>query len=305
VASVPATPTVAAPPAPSVLSAADLARLDRLALFTRRRLRGEQAGERRTRRVGAGGEFVDHRTYVPGDDLRYVDWNVYFRLGDLVVKRFESVDAVRVLVALDRSASMAGAKARDARRLAAALCHVAVRRRDTARFAWLPALPGKPPVETFRVASRLAPLFDALATTPDAGDTNLARDLSRVVAAAEKRGPAVLISDFFDPAGAVAGLSALSARGFETTALHVLDPEDADLPLGESLRCIDRETGQRVDVDVTPELQDAMHAAWRRRVDRVRAWCGEREIGWVPVEVGHSMWDTLRALLKAGVVVGA
>jgi uncharacterized protein (DUF58 family) len=289
----------------ALLSASDLARLDRLALFTRRRLRGEQVGERRTRRVGAGGEFVDYRTYVPGDDLRYVDWNVYFRLGDMAVKRFESVDAVRVLVAVDRSASMAGAKGLAARRLAAALCHVAVRRRDAATFAWLPPIEGRPPVETFRTVGRLAPLHDALVTTPDAGATDLARDLSRIVAAAGRRGPAVLLSDFFDPAGAVGGLSAMSAHGFETTALHVLDPTDAELPFGESLRCVDRETGEVVDVDVTPELQDSVRAAWRRRVERVRAWCAEREIGWVAVEVGRTLWDVLHELLKAGVVVGA
>lgn len=287
-----------------LLSPADLARLDRLALFSRRRLRGEPAGERRTRRLGAGGEFADHRAYAPGDDLRYLDWNVYFRIGDLVVKRFEAVDAVRVLVAVDRSASMAGRKARFARRLAAALAHVAVRRHDAVSFAWLPAVEGRPPVETFRDAARLVPLFDALASTEDAGPTRLSADLGRVVAAAGRRGPAVLLSDFFDPAGAAAGLSTLAARGFETTALHVLDPADAALPVGETLRCVDRETGEVVDVDVTPEVAQAVEAAWRRRAERVRAWCAEREVGWVPVEVGRGLFDVLSALLRAGVVVG-
>jgi uncharacterized protein (DUF58 family) len=289
----------------ALLSPQDVARLDRLALFTRRRLRGERSGERRARRLGAGGEFEDHRLYAPGDDLRTVDWNVYFRLGDMVVKRFEAVDAVRVLVALDRSASMTGAKGREARRLAAALVHVALRRRDAVAFAWLPAVPGRPVVEVLRDPARAAPLLDALATVPDAGRTDLAADLVRVRAAAGRRGPAVLVSDFYDPAGAAAGLSRLASHGFEATALHVLDPADAALPLGESLRCVDRESGEVVDVDVTDDLVEELHAVWRRRAERVRAWCGEREIGWVPVEVGRSLWDVLKDCLAAGVVVGA
>jgi uncharacterized protein (DUF58 family) len=290
--------------ATSVLSPVDLARLDRLALLTRRRLRGEQPGERRSRRIGAGGQFADHRTYAPGDDLRYVDWNVYFRLGDLVVKRFEAIDSVRVLLCLDRSASMAGAKSAEARRLAAALAHVALRRRDTVAFAWLPAAQDRP-VEVHRDAGRLGPLFEALATVPDAGPTRHAEDLDRVLAAAGRRGPAVLLSDFFDPAGAVAGLSRLQSHGFETTALHLLDPRDAELPVGEAVRCVDRETGDVIDLDVTQELSDAVRASWRRRAERLRAWCAAREIGWVRVDVGRPLWDVLRDLLRAGVVVGA
>jgi uncharacterized protein (DUF58 family) len=291
-------------PANAIFSAADLARLDRLALLTRRRLRGDMAGERRSRRIGAGGPFADHRTYTPGDDLRYVDWNVYFRLGDLVVKRFESIDSVRVLLCLDRSGSMAGRKSIEARRLAAALAHVALRRRDTVAFAWLPVLEGRP-VETYRDAARLGSLFEALASVPDAGPTRHGDDLERVLAAAGWRGPAILISDFFDPAGAVAGLSRLQAHGFETTALHLLDPDDAELPVGEAVRCVDRETGEILDLDVTAELAEGIRASWRRRAERLRSWCAVRGIGWVRVDVGRSLWDVLRDLLRAGVVVGA
>jgi uncharacterized protein (DUF58 family) len=287
-----------------ILSAGDLRRLDRLALLTRRRVRGDLPGERRSRRLGSGGEFADHRAYAPGDDLRYLDWNAYVRLGDLVVKRFEAVDSVRVLLVVDRSASMAGAKSLEGRRLAAALAHVALRRRDTVSFAWLPSVPGRPPVEVFRDPARLGPLFDALGATPDEGGTRHGPDLDRVVAAAGRPGPAVLVSDFFDPAGAVKGLSRLRAAGFETTAVHVLDPRDADLPVGESLRCVDRETGEVLDLDVTPEVADGVRAAWARRTGRLRAWCTARSIGWVGAGVGRALWDVLGDLRRAGLVSG-
>ena len=286
-----------------LFTAEELARLDRLSLLTRRTLRGENVGERRSRRIGAGGEFVDHRTYVPGDDLRYVDWNVYFRHGDLVVKRFEAEENVRVFLAVDRSPSMEGRKALAARRLAGALAHVALRRRDAVTFAWLPATE-EGPVITLRDPARLPALLDAMARVPSAGPTRLAPDLDRATAMTKRRGPAVLVSDFFDPAGAVAGLARLAARGFEVTALHVLDPADADLPVGEAVRCVDRETGETVDVDVTEAFAEAVHAAWRRRAERVRAWCAPREIGWVAVDASKPVWDVLREMLRDGVVVG-
>lgn len=302
-------PTSASPgsgdAAHGLLSLADLARLDRLALSARARRHGGEPGDRRARRVGAGGEFVDHRAYVPGDDLRYVDWNVYERLGDLVVKRFEATDAVRVLLVVDRSASMDGRKGREARRIAAALAHVALRRRDAVDVAFVPGVEGRPVVERVRDPAALAQLFAALRSVPDAGPTELERELTRVAAATRRRGPAVLLSDFFDPAGAAAGLSRLRARGLAATAIHLLDPADAELPVGEALRCIDRETGETLDVDVTPDLAEAVRTAWRRRAERVSRWCAEREIGWVPVEAGRSLWDVLADCRRAGVVVGA
>ena len=281
-----------------LFSPADLRRLDRLALRTRRAIRGEWAGERKSRRAGTGGEFADHRTYVHGDDLRYVDWNVYFRLGDLVVKRFESEEDVRVLLAVDRSPSMGEAKAREARRLAGAIGHVALRRRDAVALAWLPLVPERP-VEVFRGAARIPAFFQRLLDTPAAGPTAHAKDLERILSASPRRGPAILVSDFFDPAGAVTGLARLSAHGYETTALHVVDPLDVDLPAGESVRCIDRETGETLDLDVTESLRDSLFAAWRRRADRLRSWCVAREIGWQRIDVGRPFWDVVQEMIRS------
>ena len=265
-------------------------------------MRGEAVGERRSRRIGAGGEFSDHRTYAPGDDLRYVDWNVYFRHGDLVVKRFEAVETVDVLLLVDRSPSMEGAKAFAARRLAGAIAHVALRRRDTLAVGWLPSLDARPPVDQLRTSARLEALFDDLAATPAGGSTHHAREVERAVAAVRRRGPVFLISDFFDPAGATTGLSRLVHHGFETTAVHVVDAADADLPVGEAVRAVDRETGETVDVDVTPALADAVHGAWRRRVERLRAWSNAHEVTYVRLDADRPLWDAVQDLWRLGVL---
>ncbi len=265
-------------------------------------MRGEAVGERRSRRIGAGGEFADHRTYAPGDDLRYVDWNVYFRHGELVVKRFEAVETVDVLLLVDRSPSMEGEKALAARRLAGAIAHVALRRRDSVAAGWLPSIADRPRVDLLRTPKRLESLLDDLASAPHGGTTHHAQDVERGIAAVKRRGPAFLISDFFDPAGATAGLSRLVHHGFEVTAIHVVDARDAQLPIGEAVRAVDRETGETVDVDVTPALAEAVHAAWRRRVERMRAWCGAHEVAYVRLDADRSLWDAVQDLWRSGVL---
>jgi uncharacterized protein (DUF58 family) len=285
-----------------LLSATDLRRLDRLAILVRRAQRGVSVGEAKSRRKGTGGEFADHRSYVLGDDPRYVDWNAYARHGDLVVKTFEALENVNLLLCVDRSPSMEGGKAEAARRLAAALGHVALRRRDAVTLAWLPPLTGAP-LERFRGNPGRLRLFDALRRTPHEGTTRHAPDLDVVLAAAGRPGPAVLLSDFFDPAGAVGGVRRLVARGFEATALHVTDPADAEIPSGESIHAVDRETGASIDLDVTQGLAEAVRAGWRRRADRLRSWCLTRGIGYVRAEVGRGFWDVLRDMLRAGVAI--
>jgi uncharacterized protein (DUF58 family) len=287
-----------------LFDANDARRLDRLAWIARRPVRGEAQGERRSRRVGTGGEFADHRAYAPGDDPRTVDWHVYGRLGDLVVKRFEAEERIDLLLLVDRSASTAGAKAEAIRRVAGALAHVALRRRDTVRLAWLPAASERP-LDPYRSPARLDALLETLVSTPVAGRTDHGEDLRRLLAAVPRRGPAVLVSDFYDAAGAVNGLSRLAARGFETTAVHVLDAADVDLPVGESLACVDRETGEVVDVDATPRFLEELRAAWRRRAERLHAWCVAHGVRRVGVDARRPFWDAVRDLARAGVLSGA
>lgn len=286
----------------ALFDSSERARLDRLAILARKAARGEEQGERRSRRIGTGGEFADHRAYVPGDEPRYVDWNVYGRLGDLVVKRFEAETSVNLLLLVDRSPSMAGSKSATARRLAGALGHVALRNRDAATLAWLPALAGRP-AETFRGRAGIEALFQTLVETPLEGQTDHAADLRRVLTATPRRGPAVLVSDFFDPSGADHGLSLLAGHGFETTALHLLDPADVDLPAGSSLKCRDRETGEVVDVDATPEVLDALRSAWRRRAERLSSWCVSRGIAHRAIDVERPFWDVVLSMVRERVLV--
>ena len=125
--------------------------LERLSLVSKRAYAGAIKGEKRSTRRGVSVEFADYRDYVPGDDLRYLDWNVYGRLDRLLVKLFVEEEDLRVYLLLDRSRSMGfgePSKFDHARRLIAALAYLALAGLDRVTVATFgDALdPGLPPL---------------------------------------------------------------------------------------------------------------------------------------------------------------
>ena len=282
----------------SLFTPEDLRRLERLHIRRKRSVRGVAQGEWRSRRHGTSGLFADHRGYVAGDDLRYVDWTVYGRLGDLVVKRFEAEESVDLLLCLDRSLSMQGAKSHAARRLAGALGYLSLAHMDHVRLAWLPLRPGRALFDAYGTRARAAAFLQELERTEVMGETDHVRDLARIVGGTQGRGLAFLVSDFFDARGAIRGLALLRARGLEVGALHVVDAADVALPVGSSIVAVDRETGEAMSVDVTPALQARVRKAWAARLRGLEHWCVSREIPYLRVDAQKSLWVVLRELLR-------
>src|SRR5438067_6165605 len=106
-----------------------LKKLEYLSLVSRRVFRGQILAQRRTMQLGGGIEFADHRDYTPGDDFRYLDWNVYARHDELLLKRFQEEEDLHVYFLIDCSKSMAFGsppKFDFARRVAAALAYIAL-----------------------------------------------------------------------------------------------------------------------------------------------------------------------------------
>src|SRR5882672_11747021 len=108
-------------------------KLETLAIVSRRVVAGRMRAERRSKKKGSGVEFADHRDYAPGDDFRFVDWNVYQRFGKLLVRLYEEEEDLQISFIVDCSASMAfgtGQKLDQARRLCAALAYVGLANLD-------------------------------------------------------------------------------------------------------------------------------------------------------------------------------
>jgi uncharacterized protein (DUF58 family) len=282
-----------------------LARLERLQLATRRPLAGRFAGEHRSRRHGTSLDFADYRPYHPGDDFRRIDYHLYARLDVLVLKLFEAEDDLTVRLLVDTSASMAGAKLAQAARVAAALGFVALVRRDVVTVHTLPAAdrpgpatagsPGDLAARRFLGRGAVAPLFDHLAGLAAAGPSPLVAAAADLLARPGPAGVTVLISDLLTPEWSDA-LRRLPARGGHLVVVHVLDRDELDPPLMGDLQLVDRETGARMAVSLSP----ARVAEYRRAA---RAWADDVVARAVTVNAGYVRLfadDDLAAALLGG-----
>ena len=228
-----------------LLSADFLAQLERLALLSRRAFRGRVKGERRSPRKGISVEFSDYRPYGHGDDLRYVDWNIYGRLDRLYVKLFVDEEDLCLNLLLDASASMSfgePSKLDYGARLAAALGFVGLVNlervgvgvmRERIAEGWSPT----------RGRGQVLPLLEFLSRVRPAGGTSLNDGLAAWRLRTREAGLAVLISDLMDPGGYERGLRGLLEHRHDVHVIHLLAAEEMNPAWGGDLRLEDAETG--------------------------------------------------------------
>ena len=259
-----------------------LAQLERLSLLSRRTFRGSVKGERRSPRRGHSVEFADYRAYGHGDDLRYVDWNIYGRLDRLHVKLFIDEEDLCLHLLVDASASMgfgAPSKLDYAARLAAALGFVGLVNhervglgllRERVAEGWAPS----------RGRTQILPMMNFLADARPGGGTSLDEGLANYAMRARESGLVVVVSDLLDPAGYERGVRALLERRFDVHLVHLLDPEEMNPTLGGDLRLIDSETGEMRDLTVDAEALHAYRERLRSFLDRVETFCRAHEIGY-------------------------
>src|SRR5919108_3906040 len=247
--------TAAAATRQSLFSPEFLAQLERLSLLSRRAFRGSVKGERRSPRRGHSVEFCDYRAYGVGDDLRYVDWNIFGRLDRLHVKLFVDEEDLCLHLIVDASVSMAfgsPSKLDYAARAAAALGFVGLVShervgigilRDRATEGWPPA----------RGRNQVVALLDFLGHVRSGGPTRLNEALGEYALRAREPGLAVVMSDLLDPRGFESGIRALLERRFDVHIVHVLDAVELNPDLAGDLRLYDAESGEARDVTVDGE----------------------------------------------------
>ena len=282
--------------AQALLEPAFLARLDGLAVASRRRAAGTLRGERRSTRRGSSLEFADHRPYAEGDDLRHLDWHLYARLDDLFVKLFEAREDRTVQLYLDASASMRGQKLLFAQRLGAALGYLALAGLDRVAVAAFDARlrsPGAP----LRGKNSLMKLLSQLSRLEAGGQTDFA---AAVRATPQRRGGrvGVVISDFFDLKGVDEGLRRLARKGGELQVIHVLAPEEVDPPLNGDLTLVDRETGGQINVTVTPRVKERYRARVEAWSEDIEQRCAQVGAGYVRVTSDTSVEDLVLDTLR-------
>jgi uncharacterized protein (DUF58 family) len=249
-----------------MLSADEARRLDRLTLAASVPAASTGSGPRHARVRGGGLEFQDYRHYQPGDDPRSIDWNVDARLRQLVVRVFSAEGRLQLHLLVDVSRSMtAGSpdKLQCARKLAAALCYVAVARRDAVGVATFDDTV-RSYVAPAAGRSQIFKVFDTLRAAPVGGRSSLNKALSDYGAAARGPGLVVVISDFFEAGGAFDGLRYLLYRGLTPAIVQVVADEELEPALIDEAELVDLEQpgGDPLVVDASAV------AAYREQLDK-------------------------------------
>lgn len=304
-------PSVRNPHAPSLLEPEFLRKLDLLEILFKRNVVGRREGDRPGRQRGGRIEFADHREYSPGDDLRYLDWNIYARTDHLFIKEFTKQEAALVCVLVDASASMGfghPSKLFYAKQLAAAIAYVALVGGHEAQLAafsggntlWSARHAGRPDIQG--IAGFLDPLEAS-------GSTDLFAPLSAFRDRVHERSLVVLISDLLEPhqprqaPGGQRGLRLLGSQRFDLSVLHVLSPQELHPPAAGPVLLRDSETGLRenlvVDADALRLYADRLNAfceGWR-------AFCQRHDIRYLDAPTSTPFEECVFTYLRRGGLV--
>jgi len=275
-----------------------LRRLEQFQLLATRRAKSSSKGERRSRARGHSVEFADFRAYSHGDDFRYLDWNLYGRLDRLFVKLYEEERELPVRIFLDASESMTFGEPRKfdfARQVAAAVGYVALCGFDRVSVIPFPNPPENAQTEPAKtimeraargalrsVRGRKSTLmfFQNLSALTASGSANLNEALRRGALEARQAGLALVLSDFLDPAGYEAGLTALVGRGFQVDLVQILAPEELTPTSFGDLRLVDSETGAMQEVTFGRYRMKSYQQTVQNFVQRLREYCQARGINY-------------------------
>jgi uncharacterized protein (DUF58 family) len=239
-----------------LLSSEFMARLDQLDLISRKILAGKMKGERRSKRRGQSVEFADYRNYVVGDDLRFLDWNLYARLDRLFLKLFLEEEDLSVHILLDATKSCDYGdphKLNYMKKVAAALGYIGLVNYNRLSLA---AFANGVVAETgaMRGRTRVAQMLDFVTKLEPAGAGNLAEACRRFALTHRTKGICVVLSDFFDKGGYESGLRYLSGGKYDLFAIQVLSPQEIDPPLQGDLKLLDMEDADTAEVSITQPL---------------------------------------------------
>jgi uncharacterized protein (DUF58 family) len=233
-----------------------MAQLARLELVTRKVFRGRMKGERRSKRKGQSVEFADYRNYVIGDDLRFLDWNLYARLDKLFIRLFMEEEDLHVYLLIDNSLSMNfgdPTKLRYATQVAAALGFIGLVNMDRVAIEVFNdrILQSLPPIRGRRSLWRM---IDFLQKLEPAGPSNLRQSLRTFSLKSSGKGIVVLLSDFMDKGGYEEALRYLIARQMDVYAIQILSQEEIEPEIVGDLQLIDVEDDDMAEITVSGPL---------------------------------------------------
>lgn len=236
-----------------------LRKLEYLRVLARKVHTGRFSALQRSRKLGRGIDFADHRPYTPGDDFKDIDWNLYGRLDRFMVRLAEEETELNLYLLVDCSKSMSEQKARYVRQVATALSYVSLAHLD--RVHIYPFGDGLlRPFSPSRHKAQAVQVYRWLQAADPSGATDLSASCKAFAGVVRGRGIALILSDFLAPGGWRRGMDLLRHSRFEVGIMQVSDPEEAEAPARGEVILNDRETGATRSLRIT----DGIAAAYRK-----------------------------------------
>ena len=285
-----------------LIDPAFIRRLESLYLLARKVLAGGLQADRKSTKKGSGITFADYAEYKLGDDYRSIDWRVFARFENLVIKLFEIDEDATIYILLDTSHSMKS-KFVYGQQLAAALGYIALHCLDQLCVYGL-ADKLEPLQMKSRGRGKVMPFLRALESAPTFGsDTNFSACAREFQARHQRRGVVIVISDFLFPSGFEEGLRFLIWNKHEVFCLQVQDENDTtcDWKGDVELRCV--ETRQRQRVTISPREARAYEAAVRVWNEGLKDCCARRGIGLASADPGIPFDAVIQGILRRGGLV--
>jgi len=272
-------------------------------LRARNIVEGFLSGMHRSPYFGQSVEFVQHRQYVPGDDLRHIDWKVWGRQDRLVIKQFEEDTNLRCTLLVDASASMSygrGAlnKFDYAATIAACLAYLSLRQQDSVGLTLFDnEVRTKLPWRSSR--SHLNTIYRSLQQSKPADKTDLAKVFLEINDSYPKRSLMVIASDFLgSEKESLQGLAALRSAGHDILVFHILDDDELDFPFNDPTRFEGMESIDQLNCNPRA-LREGYLESLQRFLDRVRHACASSRIDYQLIRTSRNIDAALTAYLSA------
>ena len=276
------------------------ARIRRLELTARRVVEGFLSGMHRSPYFGQSIEFLQHRQYTRGDEIRHIDWKVYARQDRLHIKQYEEETNLRLTLLVDRSGSMAYGDGESNKfdysaAIAASLAYLALRQKDaTGLFTFDTEIRASVPAKSQK--QQLTRMLSVLESVGADGRTDLPRVAREVAQSIPKRGLVVIISDLLGVDQLLEGLRVLRQRGHDVALFHVLHDDELDFEFNGATRF----EGLEVDdfLNCNPRaLRDGYLEALNEFLEQTKKACGRLSIDYMQVRTSEPLDAVLAKFL--------
>jgi uncharacterized protein (DUF58 family) len=276
-------------------------RIASMELRARNIVEGFMAGMHRSPYFGQSVEFVQHRQYTPGDDLRHIDWKVWSRQDKLYIKQYEEDTSLRCTLLLDASASMSYGngslnKFDYAATVCACLAYLTLRQQDAVGLTVFDQrIQSRLPWRSSR--SHLQAIYRSLQQTTPKDKTDLKQVFREISETYPKRSLMVVASDFLGgEAQTLKSLAALKHAGHDILVFHIMDDDELDFPFNDATRFEGMESADQLTCNPRA-LRDGYLESLQRFLDRVRHACASAQIDYQLIRTSRSLDAALTAYL--------